>query len=161
MAKKFRLGVMGPRIILICASFALATPALATGGFDCSIDDSKLSLETSAALGASLGSPILNLQAVAKTKIKGTPADMAEINLKDSLIHSWMTHPDLNLHFYWEREGDKPHASYNLVIKTKDMGDEISSDGKYELEIFYTEPPADKVEGAYLKAKGKVHCEVE
>ena len=152
---------MGPRVMLLCASFALAIPAHATGGFNCSIDDAKLSFETSAALGMSLGSPILNLQAVAKTKIEGTPADMAELDLKSSLVHSWMTHPELDLHFYWEREGDKPHATYNLVIKTRDMGDELTSDGKYELEIFYTEPPAPANEGAYLKAKGKVHCEVE
>ncbi len=139
----------------------LNSPALATGGFSCEIDDSNLQFEAESALGTGMGAPILNLQAHAILKIKGTPNDLQELDLRTHLAHSWIDHPDFRLHFYLEREGETPHGTYELVIVTKASDDEGTYEGDYRLTIFYTEPPANQVEGAYLKATGKVKCFIE
>jgi hypothetical protein len=152
---------MWTRILVFCVALGLTSPAFATGGFNCSIDDGNLQFEASSAMGAGMGSPILNLQAHAKPKIKGTPNDFMELDLKTYLVHSWIDHPDFRLLFYFEREGETPHGTFELIIVTKAADDDISYDGDYRLTIFYTEAPADPVEGAYLKATGKVHCEIE
>ena len=135
--------------------------ALATGGFSCTIDDKNLKLDASSALGSGMGSPIMNLRADAEIKLKATPSDLVKLELSKNLVHSWMETPDLRLLFYTEREGDKPHGYVEIVITAKYVGDEGEAKGKYRLTVFYTEPPADKSEGAYLKATGKVECFVE
>lgn len=152
---------MWTRIAGFLTTLFLANPAMATGGFTCVIDDDNLQFEASSATGRGMGSPFLNLKAHAKPKLKGTPNDLSELDLKANLVHSWMDHPELRLHFYLEREGETPHGTFELVIATIATGDEISYEGEYRLTIFYTEPPANTVEGAYLKANGTVRCDVE
>lgn len=149
------------RIAALLATLFLVTPAFATGGFTCVVDDDNLQFEASSAMGRGMGSPFLNLMAHAKLKLKGTPNDLSELDLRGKLVHSWMDHPELRLHFYAEREGEMPHGTFELVIATKATGDEINYEGEYRLNIFYTEPPANPVEGAYLKASGTVRCDVE
>lgn len=144
----------------LCMGFA--SPAWATGGFSCSVDDGNLQLEVASPLGRGMGAPIINLTADGLVKLKGTPVDLSKLELSKNLVHSWMLHPDVKLHFYTERANDKPHGYVELVIAAKDTGDEEgTADGQYELTVFYTEPPADKAEGATLKASGKVSCFVE
>jgi hypothetical protein len=103
----------------------------------------------------------LNLTAFAKLKLNGTPGDMLELDLKSSLVHSWMENPELRLHFYREREGEKPHGYVELVIISKAADDEGNCGGDYRLTVFFTEAPANAGEVAYLKAVGKVACFVE
>lgn len=136
-------------------------PSLATGGFSCSVDDENLSFETESALGRTSGSPILNLKALAKPKMKGTPNDLLELDLTAHLAHSWINHPDFRLQFYLEREGETPHGTFELLLITKASDDEGTYEGEYNMTIFYTEPPAAQTEGAYLKATGKVKCFIE
>ena len=137
------------------------SPAFATGGFSCAVDDNNLQFEAESALGTGMGAPILNLKAHAKPKLKSTPNDLQELDLKTYLVHSWMDHPDFRLHFYMEREGETPHGTFELIMTTKATDDEGTYEGDYRLTIFYTEPPADQVLGAYLKATGKVKCFIE
>lgn len=140
---------------------ALNSQASATGGFSCEVDDKNLQFEAESALGAGMGAPILNLQAHAKTKIKGTPNDLRGLDLKTNLVHSWTDDPDFRLHFYLEREGETPHGTFELIVTTKATDEEGTYEGNYRLTIFYTEPPADQTLGAYLKATGKVKCFIE
>ena len=139
----------------------LSSHALATGGFSCEIDDKNLVFSAGSALGSGMGAPIINLTAQSTVKLKGTPSDLVKLDLSKSLVHSWVESPDLRLYFYAEREGEKPHGYVEIVITAKYFGDEGEAKGNYRLNVFYTEPPADKTEGAYLKAKGKVLCSVE
>lgn len=138
-----------------------ATPVLATGGFSCTIDDRNINFTADAALGSGMGAPILNLRAQSDIKLKNTPADLVKIDLSKSLVHSWVESPDFKLYFYSEREGDKPHGYVEIVITAKYGNDEGDAKGNYRLTVHSTEPPADAVEGTYLKAKGKVSCFVE
>ena len=148
-------------IVVLFACSCWASPSFATGGFSCEIDDKNLQFETSSALGTGMGAPILNLKAHAKLKIRGTPNDLQDLDLRTNLVHSWINHPDFRVHFYLEREGETPHGTFELVLMTIASDDEGTYDGDYRLTIFYTEPPANQVEGAYLKATGKVKCFVE
>jgi hypothetical protein len=145
-----------------CLAFALiglsAAPALATGGFSCSIDDANLRFDTQSALGRGMGSPIIKLEAAGNILLKGTPADFARLDLSKHLVHSWMLHPDLRLHFYRERDNDKSHASLELVISATSADDEGNAVGTYQLTVFSTDDVAD---GATLEATGKVTCTVE
>lgn len=150
-----------PALAMLVLLSCTLSPARASGGFSCSVDDDHLRFAAESAMGRGNGSPFLNLQASAETKIKGTPIDLAQLDLKANLVHSWMDHPDLRLHFYWEREGDKPHATFELLVRTVSSDDEGTYSGTYDLTIFYTEKPADAVEGAYLRATGQVSCFVE
>ncbi len=112
-------------------------------------------------MGTGMGAPFLNLKAHAKPKLKGTPNDLMELDLNDNLVHSWMDHPELRLHFYLEREGETPHGTFELIVKTTASDEEGVYSGDYNMTIFYTEAPADAVLGAYLKASGKIKCFVE
>lgn len=152
---------MWTRILLICASLLLAPKAFATGGFSCAVDDENLTFDALSATGRGMGSPFINLKAVVKLKLKSTPNDFAELDLKNALVHSWMDHPELRLHFYLERQGKTPHGTFELIILTTAVGDDVTYAGEYRMRMFYTEPPADPTLGAYLKATGKITCEVE
>ena len=144
-----------------CILVAQSLAALATGGFSCEVDDKNLKLNVSSALGSGMGAPIINLAAESNVKLKGTPADLVKLNLSKNLVHSWMESPDLRLYFYSEREGEKPHGYVEIIVAAKYVGDEGEAKGNYRMTVFYTEPPADKTEGTYLKAKGKILCSVE
>ena len=144
-----------------CSLILLSSQAWATSGFSCEIDDKNLVFTAGSALGSGMGAPIINLNAESTVKLKGTPSDLVKLDLSKSLVHSWMESPDLRLYFYAEREGEKPHGYVEIVITAKYFGDEGEAKGNYRLTVFYTEPPADKTEGTYLKAKGKVSCSVE
>jgi hypothetical protein len=153
------------RIFLVIATLAAAmfgpVPAHATGGLNCDVDDANIVFSVSSAVGRGMGGPIVNLTAAADIKLKGTPADLAKIDLSKGLVHSWLEAPDVRLHFYSERAGEKPHGYVELVIKTVAKDDEGTTEGDYALTVFYMEPPADKGEGATLTANGKVSCFVE
>ncbi len=149
------------RCAIIAFGIFSASPAFATGGTSCSIDDKNLQFETSSAMGRSRGAPLLNLEAHAKLAMKGTPNDFQDLDLKTHLAHSWINHPDFKLQFYLEREGETPHGTFELRLETKATDDDGTYAGDYHLEVFYTELPADQTLGAYLKASGTVKCFIE
>jgi hypothetical protein len=145
---------------LFAIPLACATPAFATGGFSCSADDANLQFSAESALGRGMGSPILGLKAIATLKGAGLPSDLAKLTLDKNLVHSWMAGDALNLHFYLEREGDKPHAYVELVIITAVTPDEIETKGTYALTVFEAEP-AGQSESKTMEAKGAVTCSIE
>jgi hypothetical protein len=149
------------RLVLIPVVCALFTaPALATGGFSCAVDDATMQFEAGSSLGRGMGSPILGLKATATLKGAGIPPDLAKLTLDKNLVHSWMAGDALNLHFYLEREGDKPHAYVELVIITAVTPDEIETKGTYALTVFEAEP-AGQSESKTTAAKGEVTCSIE
>jgi hypothetical protein len=146
-------------LLSVCAIVLLgAGPALATGGLSCTIDDAMLNFEAQSALGRGMGAPIINLEAKGEIRMKGVAADLAKLELSKHLVHSWMAHPDTRLHFYREREADKPHGYVELVISAVSADDEGEAAGTYELTVFEAEGAAS---GEPLKATGKVSCFVE
>ena len=147
--------------VIFAFVLSMTSPAFATGGFDCTTDDENLQFAASSPLGRGMGAPIINLMAAGQIKLKDAPADLAKLEFSKSLVHSWMLHPDVKLHFYSERGNDKPHGYVELIITAVAKDDEGTAEGEYQLTVFSTEPPADTTEGAYLKATGKVSCFVE
>ena len=135
-----------------------ADPAYATGGFSCSVDDANLKFETQSALGSGMGAPIINLEAKGEIRLKGTAADLAQMEFSKHLVHSWMLFPDLRLHFYREREADKPHGYVELVVTAVSADDEGTADGSYDLTVFDTSGASS---GDPLKVTGKISCFVE
>lgn len=156
-----RLFIFATGFTLVLQPLAFSRVAFATGGFQCSAEDGNISFYATSALGRGMGAPILNLDAKVTSKLAQTPADLREVDLKDKLVHSWMDDPDLRLHFYMERDGDKPHGGVELIVMATATGDEISYEGSYALKVFFTEPPADGTEAKYLEATGKIACDAE
>ena len=69
-----------------------------------------------------------------------------------------MLFPDLRLHFYREREADKPHGYVELVVTAVSADDEGTADGSYDLTVFDTSGASS---GDPLKVTGKISCFVE
>lgn len=160
-ARTFQVSFLAMKHVLTAAVacfFWGLTPAWATGGFSCTIDDANLKFDAQSPLGRGMGSPIINLQASGVIKLKGTPADLVEADLSKHLVHSWMAYPDLRLHFYREREGDKPHAYVELLISAVTNADEGTAEGTYEITVFTTDSGAATEP---LSVKGTVSCTVE
>jgi hypothetical protein len=149
------------RYVCLSASFLLVqpSPASATGGFSCAVEDEALSFSAESALGRGMGSPIINLSASLGVKLKQASTDFAKLDLNDALVHSWMAGPDLNLHFYKEREASKPHGFVELIIKTSKSEDDLTSAGTYTLSVY--DMPAEGGDARTLEATGKIACSVE
>jgi hypothetical protein len=145
----------------LAASWLALVPAYATGSLGCDVNDASLAFSANSAVGRGMGGPIINLTAAVDIKLKDTPADLAKIDLSKGLVHSWLEAPDVRLHFYSEREGEKPHGYVELVIKTVVKDDEGTAEGDYALTVFYTETPAGKTDATTLNATGKITCFVE
>jgi N-acyl-D-aspartate/D-glutamate deacylase len=148
------------RILLTLAALAILSsrPALATGGFSCTVDDANLKFEAQSALGAGMGAPILNLEAKGEIKMQGVAADLAQLDFSKHLVHSWMAYPDTRLHFYREREANKAHGYVELVIAAVSADDTGEAKGTYDLTVFEA---AGASSGEPLKATGVVSCFVE
>jgi len=65
----------------------------------------------------------------------------------------------VKLHYYVERQGDKPFASVELIIDTKDTGDEETTRGRYLVTLFMTDTATN--ESNMQEIKGRVTCSVE
>jgi hypothetical protein len=153
---------MASRAIYLSLGLLLAcnTTAQATGGFDCSIDDPSLVFTVAGTTGRGMGSPIIGIESEAEVKLTGTPAALTKLDLSKALVHHWLEHPDLNLHFYAETTGGQPFASAELLIKTRAIeGDDIAYEGDYVLKVYQAEPPAGVVtEDGIITATGKATC---
>jgi hypothetical protein len=111
-----------------------ASPAMATAGFDCEIDDASLSFLGGGTMGRGMGSPIIDFSAQTTLKLKDSPVGANKVDLSKSLVHHWAAGGDLSLHLYWER-GDTGDASFELVIQTKITDDALTYEGGYRLIV--------------------------
>lgn len=141
--------------LLACLCLAPpVSPAWATGGFSCEVNDKSLTLEVSAALSRGMGSVILSPSGRLALKSEKLPADMRNFDLAQAMVHHWMAHPSLMLHYYVERQSDKPFASVELIIDTKASGDDETTKGSYLVNIYSVDPTTS--EGKTQELKGRV-----
>ena len=131
---------------------ATASAASATGGFDCMIDDANLSFSVSGTISHGMGGAILGYHAKAELLAEVVPEALRKPELSDGLVHHWLDHPDLWLHFYAETTGDDPYASFDLILKTEATEDELTYAGDYLLSVF------DGETGEVFTLTGKVTC---
>jgi hypothetical protein len=143
------------------AVLAGGIPAFATGGFGCEVDDRNLRLSASAGMGRGMGAPFLNFTGEAELRVKEAPDDMRKLDLGKSLIHHWTADRELRLHFYYERTGDKPFVSAELILRTVDVGEDVDYAGTYRLDLFTSEPPYGAESGKAFSFEGKATCMVE
>jgi hypothetical protein len=145
--------------ILTIALFACCGEAWATGGFSCEVKDKSVEFEVSAATSRGMGGAILEPAGKLTLKMKSVPEDMRSLDLSKALVHHWVADRTLKLHYYAEREGDKPFASVELVIDTKDTGDDETTKGRYVLSLFTTDSATSNSKTEEIK--GRVTCMVE
>lgn len=131
---------------------ATAQVASATGGFDCQIEDANLSFWVSGTISHGMGGAILGYQAEADLKADLVPEALRKPDLSAGLVHHWLDHPELRLHFYAETTGEDPYASFDLILKAEATEEELVYAGGYVLSIF------DGDTGEVFTLTGKVAC---
>jgi hypothetical protein len=117
---------------------AMTTPAHATGGLGCTIDDANLTLNADTAVSRGMGGVFINFKAEAEIKAKEAPEPLRKLTLDSALVHHWYTGKEIKLAFYKETEtGD--HASVDITIETtmpEGADEDAEYVGAYELSIF-------------------------
>ena len=140
--------------------FALVPAAAqASGGLSCEVDDANLKLEVQSGVTHGMGGPFFEFKAKAEITSEAAPPDLRSLTLDKYLVHHWLSGKELNLSFYYEREGDKPHAYVDINIET-DAQDELDFKGTYEVTVFNTEVP-EGTDSVVVKATGDVSCMAE
>lgn len=140
---------------------AMAAPAAASGGLDCSIEDKSVRFTLNSGVTRGMGSPTFNLKGKLEI-LEGVVAEDFRTIAFDGgdRPQYWLDDKDLRLLFYKERLGDKPFGSVALEIRTKPVGEEGDGtyEGTYELQIY---DASINDNGGDKAAKGKVSCFVE
>lgn len=149
-------GIRSGIVVALLLPFA-ASPAIASGGFDCETDDGAMALVLQGGLSRSIPGMPFNFAAEAIIKLPGTPEDFRSLDLGERLAQYWILGPDLRLQLYHERDGD-PFGWVNIVIVAIQSEEEWMYHGTYTLEV--GEVPADG-DTAILEAIGAISCSVE
>jgi hypothetical protein len=130
------------------------TPAFATGGFTCEVDDASLKFSAGGVFPGA-GPGFLNFGAKAEIHLPGVPEKLRNLDLSQSLVHSWIYTGDLRLRLKAENDEDNIFKSLDLVIQTAGEADGGDWEGTYILDIFDSASP-----DAPVNAKGKAMCSV-
>lgn len=150
-----RAGRVPGRAVLALACM-LATPAAASGSFECNAEDKAVSVTAAAAFSHGFGAAFNNFRASIELKASPTAAPL-ELDAQ-ALAHHWLHGRELKLRLYHERP-DTPGAALELVIETRrQAGDETAYAGRYHLTV--TEPGKDGAPARERSYKGRVSCSV-
>lgn len=134
-----------------------ALPAAASGGFDCQASDGKVKLAIAGAVSHGMGGRPFNVEGTVEVLKAKVAEDFRKVAFTGGdLAQNWLDGRELRLLFYREREGDKPHGSVEVTIRTK-AEDEIDFAGTYMVEVYEADAGSD----AKVTLKGKVLCSVE
>jgi hypothetical protein len=143
-------------VLGILAVVSQAAPAMATtAGAVCTISDANLRLETSSAVGSSMGGPwhLSGLNGRMEVLARGAPLALRTVTLQhEELAHHWHYGRDLKLHIALVRPGAKAQAEAELMIETRSPnagGSDYS--GSYVLIVR---------EEAASTFRGRVRCRV-
>ncbi|MCR6499289.1 hypothetical protein MUO32_09620 [Shinella sp. CPCC 101442] len=141
------------RFLLSLTAFAaLSSPALATGGFSCAVEDKNVSFEAEAGFSYSLGG-ILNFRGTLTL-----PADLAQKGLdkvaldQSSLTHHWLHDGELRLLVHAEAGENQPFATLDFVVLTTVDEDGLNFEGTYTLKV-----EGEKFDEA-VRRTGKISC---
>lgn len=146
--------------IVACLSFLFtAGGAQATGGFSCEATDNTLEFDVSAAMSHGMGAAFLQPKGQLTVKVAKMPDDMKNFDLSQALVHHWIYDANLKLHYYMERQGDKPFANVELIVEAKVDGDAGEAKGDYTLLIFGVDPATN--DSNTQTFKGQASCFVE
>jgi hypothetical protein len=146
--------------IALAGAMTLAawSPAQASGGLWCTIDDANVKMTVESGVSHGLGGPIFNMRAAAELLVKDVADDFRKLTLDDKLVHSWIDGDETRLLFYAERQGDKPFGSIEIAIQTAgDREDDVEIKGKYEVSYFEAERQQGGNDG-FIRLTGDVSC---
>lgn len=132
------------------------TPAFATGGFTCEVDDASLKFSAGGVFPGAAGPGFLNFGAKAEILLPGVPEKLRKLDLSQNLIHSWIYIGDLRLRLKAENDEDDTFKSLDLVIQTTGEPDGGDWEGSYILDVFDSASPE-----APINTTGKAVCSVE
>ncbi len=135
-----------------------ATPALATGGLSCDIDDPNLKLHVEAGYSYSIPG-LIGVSGSMQPLVGEIPDQLRKIDVTAATLREhWTEGPDIRLLVYQETSGDAPFGSVKLVIiTTQSPDDELTFTGVYRMELFL----AESTEGAdnQISRTGSVLCQ--
>ena len=142
-------------LLSLAALIGVSSPALATGGFSCAVDDGNLRFEAEAGFSYSSGSGLLNFRGKLNLAEKLAPKGLESRDLTPAnLPHDWLHDGELRLMIHVETEGDLPFASADLVVMTKAGEDELTYEGDYTLSVYTAE------QGEKTERTGRISCSV-
>lgn len=148
------------RCMLVVALCGVAAgPAAATGGFSCEVKDKAVEFEVAAGLSRGMGGAILEPSGKMTLKLKTVPEQLQSQDLSKALVHHWLADRTLKLDYYVETTGDAPFASAELIIDTKQTGDDETTKGRYVVSVFSVDPKTS--ESKTQEIKGRVTCMIE
>jgi hypothetical protein len=138
------------------ASFALVTPAFASGGLWCNVDDANWKFDVESGMTRGMGSPFFNFRASAVIKDKRVLQEFRSLDLAGKLVHSWVN-GETKLSFYTEIDKNDAIYSLEIVIDTKPVDEE--SDGEYAGTYqIVTYDPTAKDADSRLELTGPITC---
>ena len=122
-------------LLSLAALAAMSSPAFATGGFSCAVDDRNVSFTGEAGFSYSLGG-ILNFRGTLDL-----PADLAQKGLdkitldQTSLTHHWLHDGELRLLVHAESGENQPFAAVDFVMLTTVDEEGLNFVGTYTLKV--------------------------
>lgn len=147
------------RIAIIAAAILAASvaPGFASGGIDCEVRDTAVTLDIGIGMTRS-GGGFFNVDAQLAIANADLPADMRTVVLDEALVHDWIDADELKLHFHYERAtGD--FMSLDLVIEAEAVEEGLFS-GDYVVSVFGVAPPVGDTTDTW-SISGPVVCAVE
>ena len=146
-------------ILIVSAAMTIvaASPAHASGGLWCTIDDANVKMTIESGVTRGLGGPFFNFRASAELLVKDVAPDFAKLTLDSNLVHSWIDGDETRLLLYTERQGNAPFGSVEITIETVGDREEGDLPGKYEVSYFEVERQKGESDG-YIRLKGDVSC---
>lgn len=144
---------------LVAAASAFGSPAWASGGLSCTIEDASVTSEIQAGVTRGMGSPIFSFQGTLAVKAKGLGVDLANTTFEqEHVAQYWLDGEELRLVIYRERmQGE--HAYVQLTILARaDPDEESTYAGEYVLSAY---EGAGGGEGKNFQFDGVVECFVE
>ncbi|MBX3570373.1 MAG: hypothetical protein KF914_20090 [Rhizobiaceae bacterium] len=147
---------MASIVMLACAG-----PAFASGGLSCEAKDEAARIEVESGVTRGMGGPVFNFRGSSEFVSEKVEADLGKQGYTDEhLAQYWLDGEELRLLLYRERDGDKPHGYVEITIRTKQIDDEGTYAGSYELSAFDT-TGTDGGEARTFEVKGEISCFVE
>ena len=148
------------RLLLVLPMvFCGLSPALASGGLWCDVDDDKAKIAINSGMTRGMGSPLFSFEATVELKDQAVAEDLRSVKFGHATQY-WLDGDTLNLLLYWEREGDKEFGSVEATFMTQYADDDEGTyDGEYAITVHDGGKPT--ADGEPLRYTGKISCGVE
>jgi hypothetical protein len=136
------------------------TPASASGGWWCEIDDANLKLDMSTGLTRGAGNGTFNFEARAEVRLKDIAPEFRSLVLDKALTQSWLDRDEAKLEFYVEAEKNNIVSSVTIEIETDSpsIDDEGGYQGTYRLSY---DARAFDSDAENKEVTGKATCSAE